>query len=464
MEFELIIQNESDVYLPLVEDSIVWKTERKGVSGQLDFKILDDGNLKIEEGNAVSFKVDGEKVFYGFIFTLKRDKEKIISVTCYDQLRYFKNKDTYVYTNKTAGELIKMISEDFEMQCGEIEDTGFKIPSRIEENTTLFDMIQNALDLTLENKKEMYVLYDDFGKITLKNISSMVVEILIDFDTGENFDYSSSIDSETYNKIKLTYDNKDTGKRDVYISQDGNNINKWGVLQYFDTISEWENGNGSLMRILPLALYLFRLYGPAPPDWDKALPMIHNASRLTHAHPISLISCGIYCCVAFHLLTGAALPDAISAGIACSKTYYSQHPDYGRCLDRFSRVDAGVLMALGEDDIQSDGYVLHTLEAALWCLLHTGSYRDCVLTAVNLGSDTDTVAAIAGGLAGISYGEESIPQAWLDVIPKLETIRALCRAFCSHVRAGDVSCPPYDRDSSAVWNGSESAETQSWCD
>lgn len=252
LKFELIIQNDSDIYLPLVEDSIVWKTERKGVPGQLDFKVLDDGNLKIEEGNAVSFKVDGEKVFYGFIFTLKRDKEKIINVTCYDQLRYFKNKDTYVYTNKTAGELIKMISEDFEMQCGEIEDTGFKIPSRIEENTTLFDMIQNALDLTLENKKEMYVLYDDFGKIALKNISSMVVEILIDFDTGENFDYSSSIDSETYNKIKLTYDNKDTGKRDVYISQDGNNINKWGVLQYFDTISEGENGKAKADALLSL--------------------------------------------------------------------------------------------------------------------------------------------------------------------------------------------------------------------
>lgn len=138
------------------------------------------------------------------------------------------------------------------MQCGEIEDTGFKIPSRIEENTTLFDMIQNALDLTLENEKEMYVLYDDFGKIALKNISSMVVEILIDFDTGENFDYFSSIDSETYNKIKLTYDNKDTGKRDVYISQDGNNINKWGVLQYFDTISEGENGKAKADALLSL--------------------------------------------------------------------------------------------------------------------------------------------------------------------------------------------------------------------
>lgn len=252
MEFELIIQNGSDLYVPLVGDSITWKTERKGVPGELDFKVLDDGNIKIEEGNAVSFKVGGKKVFYGFIFTSKRDKEKVISVTCYDQLRYLKNKDTYVYKNKTAGELIKMIAEDFEMQCGEIQDTGYKIPSRIEENTTLFDMIQNALDLTIENKKEMYVMYDDFGKIVLKNISSMVVEILIDEDTGENFDYSSSIDSDTYNKVKLTFDNEDTGKREVYIAQDGNNMNKWGVLQYFDTLSKGENGKAKADALLSL--------------------------------------------------------------------------------------------------------------------------------------------------------------------------------------------------------------------
>lgn len=252
MNFELTIQNNFDLYVPLVEDSIVWKTERRGVPGQLDFKILDDGNIKIEEGNAVSFKVNGTKVFYGFIFTLKRDKEKIISVTCYDQLRYLKNKDTYVYKNKTASEFIKMIAEDFEMQCGEITDTEYRIPSRVEENTTLFDMIQNALDLTIENKKEMYVMYDDFGKITLKNISSMIVEILIDSETGGNFDYSSSIDSETYNKIKLTFDNEDTGKRDVYIAQDGNNMNKWGVLQYFDTLSKGENGKAKADALLSL--------------------------------------------------------------------------------------------------------------------------------------------------------------------------------------------------------------------
>ena len=249
---ELIIQNEDIIYLPLVEDSIIWKTERKGYAGQLDFKVLDDGNIKIEEGNAVRFKVGDNQIFYGFIFILKHDKENIISVTAYDQLRYFKNKDTYVYTNKTASEFIRMIADDFELRCGEIEDTGFKIQSRVEENTTLFDMVQNALDITLENKKEMYVLYDEFGKLTLKNISSMTLDILIDEETAENCDYTSSIDSNTYNKIKLTFDNDKTGKRDIYISQDGDNINRWGILQYFETIKEGENGKAKADALLSL--------------------------------------------------------------------------------------------------------------------------------------------------------------------------------------------------------------------
>lgn len=195
-------------------------------------------------------------------------------------------------------------------------------------------------------------------------------------------------------------------------------------------VSECENGNGSLMRILPLALYLYRLHAPAPMNWDEVLPVIHNVSKLTHAHPISLIACGIYCCIAYQLLSGSTLAEGIPEGITCMKTCYSRYHEFAVWLEQFSRVDADVLSSLTEDAIKSDGYVLHTLEAALWCLLHTNSYRDCMLTAVNLGSDTDTVAAIAGGLAGISYGEDAIPLEWLDVIVKLEDIRALSRDFC----------------------------------
>ncbi|MDE6724824.1 MAG: hydrolase, partial [Ruminiclostridium sp.] len=185
------------------------------------------------------------------------DKDGIISVTAYDQLRYLNNKDTYVYENKTASQLVKMIADDFSLNLGTVENSGFVIASRVEENTSLFDMIENALDLTLQNNKEMFVLYDDFGKLTLKNISSMYVGkndsyLLIDEETGENFEYTSSIDSDTYNKIKLTFDNEDTGKREVYIAKDTSHINKWGVLQYFDTLSEGENGQAKADALLKL--------------------------------------------------------------------------------------------------------------------------------------------------------------------------------------------------------------------
>ena len=249
---ELLIQHGNNLFIPAVEEGITWTTERKGCPGELQFKVVKDDFLSITEGDAVRLRVNDSDVFYGFVFKLKRDKEQIISVTAYDQLRYLKNKDTYVYENKTASEFVRMLATDFQLQIGSLEDTGFKIASRVEENTSLFDMIQNALDLTLQNKNEMYVLYDDFGKITLKNISNMQLNLLIDEESGENFDYTSSIDSDTYNKVKLTYDNEDTGKREVYIAQDSNHMNQWGILQYFDTLSEGENGQAKADALLSL--------------------------------------------------------------------------------------------------------------------------------------------------------------------------------------------------------------------
>lgn len=252
MYYELLIQHGSKVYQPIITGEIQWQTERKSKAGSLTFKVVKDSTINFTEGDAVRLKADGKNVFYGFVFQKKRDKEGIITVTAYDQLRYLKNKDTYVYSNKTASEVVQMLAKDFNLQCGTLEDTKFKIEYRVEDNQTLFDIIQNALDLTLQNKKEMYVLYDDFGKLTLKNIGNMKVGILIDEDTGENFDYSSSIDGETYNKIKLVYENEESGKREIYIAQDSSHINQWGVLQYFETIDEKTNGKAKADALLSL--------------------------------------------------------------------------------------------------------------------------------------------------------------------------------------------------------------------
>lgn len=259
MSIELLVASPDggNMQLPVIEEGIEWSTERRSTPGKLTFKVIKDNVVNFQEGSAVRLKVNGKPIFFGFVFSKKRDKDQIITVTAYDQLRYLNNKDTYVYENKTASQFIKMIAADFLLKLGTVENTKFVIASRVEDNTSIFDMIENALDLTLQNNKEMFVLYDDFGKLTLKNISSMYVEksgnyLMVDEETGENFEYNSSIDSDTYNKIKLTYDNEKTGKREVYIAQDSKHINEWGVLQYFDTLSDGENGQAKADALLKL--------------------------------------------------------------------------------------------------------------------------------------------------------------------------------------------------------------------
>ena len=259
MGVELIIGNElgTKAYLPAVEEGIEWSTERKGTPGKLTFKVLGDDLLDFSEGSPVRLKENGDEIFIGFVFSRQQQAGRLISVTAYDQLRYLKNKDTIVYEDKTADQLIQMIAEDYMLKTGTLENTGYVIASRVEENTSLFEMIQNALDVTLENTGNLYVLYDDFGKITLKNMSSMAVGnagayLMLDEETGENYTYTSSIDENTFNKIKLTYDNEETGFREVYIAQDSGNINRWGVLQHFDTLSKGENGAAKADALLKL--------------------------------------------------------------------------------------------------------------------------------------------------------------------------------------------------------------------
>jgi len=261
MKIELLIGNGTGlkIYQPVVENGIEWSVERRGAPGKLSFKVLNDKILDISEGSPVRLCVNGKKIFYGFVFTQKRDKNQLIEVTAYDQLRYLQNKDTYVYENKTATQFIDMVAKDFNLNVGTLEDTSFVIASRVEDNTSLFDMIENALDLTLENKKEMFVLYDDFGKLSLKNISNMYVGdkskneyLMIDEQTAENYEYTSSIDSETYNKIKLIYDNEESKKREVYIAQHGKNINQWGILQFYETLQKGENGQSKADALLSL--------------------------------------------------------------------------------------------------------------------------------------------------------------------------------------------------------------------
>ncbi len=241
MEVHLYIQNGQTVFEPVVQGSITWETQRRGQPGKCTFTLIPDSLLQIEEGNAIRLDVNGVPVFFGFIFMRNWDSDGQVKVTAYDQLRYLKNKETYNYTDLTAGELIQMIAGDFNLRTGELEDTGYKI-SRKEKDKTLFDIILNNLDLTMINTRNIYTLYDDVGKLTLKNMESMKLDIVIDNMTAQDYDYKVSIDSNTYNQIKLYCDNNDTKQREFYMTKNTENINKWGVLQKDESIDKGVDG------------------------------------------------------------------------------------------------------------------------------------------------------------------------------------------------------------------------------
>lgn len=232
----ILIQRGDTIYYPVIVDTVKLTLERKGTPGKLEFTVVKDAVLNFHEGDAVKFVVGGITMFYGFVFRKKRDRGETIQVTAYDQLRYLKNKDTITEEGLKASDLLKRIAADFRLNLGVIDDTGYTLETIVEENQTLFDIIQNALDETLMNTKQLFVLFDEAGRLTLKNINSMKLGLLIDEQTGENFSYESSIDEQTYNKIKLAYNNEKTGKRELYIAQDGEKLNQWGVLQYFEQL------------------------------------------------------------------------------------------------------------------------------------------------------------------------------------------------------------------------------------
>ncbi len=192
---------------------------------------------------------------------------------------------------------------------------------------------------------------------------------------------------------------------------------------------ERDNGNGSLMRILPIAYYLEENCM----DMDKQIEIIHNLSALTHRHIRSQMACGIYVNIALKLInndSGIGLEDVIKNGISTAIEYYETRPECQEELNNnFKRIVDGSIFDVSRDEILSSGYVTATLEASIWCLTHTNNFQDCVLTAVNLGHDTDTTAAVAGGLAGIYYGYDEIPIEWLEEIDQIDDILNLCENF-----------------------------------
>lgn len=189
---------------------------------------------------------------------------------------------------------------------------------------------------------------------------------------------------------------------------------------------ERSNGNGSLMRILPLALYLHVHH---PDDPSQRCEMVADASSLTHAHPRSKLGCWIYIEIALQLLKGKAWKEAFSKGLDVVEELLPTQGDLAGEKSHYSRLFDRSISTLCRDQVKSSGYVVHTLEASTWSMFQHKTYEDIVLEGVNLGGDTDTIGAVVGGWAGLMLGQSSIPDDWLAQLARKDDILDLLTIF-----------------------------------
>ena len=191
---------------------------------------------------------------------------------------------------------------------------------------------------------------------------------------------------------------------------------------------EWANGNGALMRIMPVCLYAYEKV--LAKEWGvrHALECVHRISALTHNHLRAKMACGIYYFMVSSIIEGnGTLLDRLQKGVDDAIKFYHGDIENNVELAYYKRLfHLGEFAKCSEEEIKSTGYVVDSLEAAIWSLLTTDSVEKALLRAVNLGDDADTVGAIAGGLAGLYYGYDSVPKEWREQIIKEQEIMVLC--------------------------------------
>lgn len=242
---EVLVDNRDGTVLDIPISSLSWSTERICSAGALEASLVLEDPIKypVTNGAVIRVKEGSQKIFYGYVFSNGFTLNPETTIKAYDQLRYLKNSDTFVLPASTATNAIRRIVDQFGLKVGSFENTGYRVPGIVEDDKQALDVVAKYLDSTLIATNQNYVLFDDFGSLALRNIYNMAIPADV-FYIGEesllfDMDYSRSIDDDNVaNRVKLVHDNKESGRREVYIAQDSKNIAKWGQLQKFRKVDE----------------------------------------------------------------------------------------------------------------------------------------------------------------------------------------------------------------------------------
>ncbi len=240
MVIELFIKNKvnNKIYKPVCIGDITLTSRLKGSASVLSFVVKKDSVISFHEGDEVLFRIDYKNVFKGYVFEKNRRDGKAINVKCYDFLRYLKYEDCLTIGGMPTSGLIKFLGQINEWKLGEIEDTKFNLPPIVMDDSAYIDVIQKSIDETYDYTFEEFVLFVKNGELTLKNVKNMKTDFVLTENNCCGFDYTSSIDQDTYNQIKIAQRRSDDKFAEVKVVRDEENINRWGRLQYVEVIGE----------------------------------------------------------------------------------------------------------------------------------------------------------------------------------------------------------------------------------
>lgn len=208
--------------------------------GKCTFTVYKSSTLAFWEGATISITIDGKGIFCGYIQTKERDSNvEIIKCTAYDQLLYWKAKDSMVVKNLTSDQLFETLCKKYKLKYQVIDKSDYICTPRVEDGKSIYEIQRNALWDTLIYTKKRFIIRDNFGTLNHVNIMSLKTNLAFGDKSGvTNFSYKSDISKNTYNIIKLYKDNKDTGKREIYIVFDSVTQARWGDLQLYQSVDE----------------------------------------------------------------------------------------------------------------------------------------------------------------------------------------------------------------------------------
>lgn len=243
MNIEIIIQKSSNnrtFDISQLASNISWSTDIANAQpGTLTFNFVEVDNLIPDYGDFIRFRFQSQNIFIGRIFTKTRSPDGIMKITAYDQMRFLKTVATYVFLGRTSSQIFDRICRDFSIRNRIVDTSTNILGRRVYNNDPLYKILNNALAETRENHNNQFIIRDNFGVLEHVHINTLQTTLVLgDRSMATGFNFQGSIDSDTYNRIRLTREEQEGRMRLTVTERDSANMQRWGHLEYHETVDE----------------------------------------------------------------------------------------------------------------------------------------------------------------------------------------------------------------------------------